>query len=61
MRLAAQRPEPIPCYAEMGSTNPLFILPGAMRERATQLAQGLQASLDGDPAFCASDLLSGLP
>src|SRR5208283_4806413 len=24
MRLAAERPEPIPCYAEMGSTNPLF-------------------------------------
>src|SRR5437016_2122717 len=27
MRLASERPEPIPCYAEMGSTNPLFILP----------------------------------
>ncbi len=53
MRLAAQRPEPIPCYAEMGSTNPLFILPGAMRERATQLAQGLQTSFTlGSGQFC---------
>src|SRR5438270_4216507 len=38
MRLAAERPEPIPCYAEMGSANPLFILPGAMRERRAQIA-----------------------
>ncbi|HEX7158756.1 MAG TPA: aldehyde dehydrogenase family protein, partial [Edaphobacter sp.] len=28
MQLAASRPEPIPCFTEMGSTNPLFILPG---------------------------------
>ena len=53
MRLAASRPEPIPCYAEMGSTNPLFILPGAMRTRGAQLAQGLQASFTlGSGQFC---------
>ncbi len=53
MRLAAERPEPIPCYAEMGSTNPLFILPGAIRERSAQLAQGLQASFTlGSGQFC---------
>src|ERR1700726_2469358 len=28
MRLAAARPEPIPCYSEMGSVNPVFVLPG---------------------------------
>ena len=33
MDLAAARPEPIPFYAEMSSTNPVFILPGALRER----------------------------
>ncbi len=44
MRLASARPEPIPCYAEMGSTNPVFVLPGAMKERSASLAQGLQAS-----------------
>jgi NADP-dependent aldehyde dehydrogenase len=53
MRIAAQRPEPIPCYAEMGSSNPLFILPGAMRKRAVQLAQGLQTSFTlGSGQFC---------
>lgn len=53
MRLATERPEPIPCYAEMGSTNPLFILPGAMRERSAQLAQGLQTSFTlGSGQFC---------
>ena len=31
---AAARPEPIPVYAEMGSVNPVFILPGALAERA---------------------------
>jgi len=53
MRLAAERPEPIPCYAEMGSTNPLFILPGAMKERRDALAQGLQTSFTlGSGQFC---------
>src|SRR4051794_30150548 len=37
---AAARPEPIPVYAEMGSTNPVFVLPGALRERANPIAEG---------------------
>ena len=41
MDLAAARPEPIPVYAEMGSINPVFILPGAMRDRASEIAAGL--------------------
>jgi alpha-ketoglutaric semialdehyde dehydrogenase len=44
MDLAAARPEPIPVYAEMGSTNPVFILPGALAERSAAMAEGLQAS-----------------
>ena len=32
MDVAAARPEPIPVFAEMSSTNPVFILPGALRE-----------------------------
>ena len=35
--LAAGRPEPIPLYAEMGSLNPLFALPGALRERGDDI------------------------
>ena len=41
---AAARPEPIPVFAEMGSTNPLFILPGAEESRAAAIAQGLKAA-----------------
>ncbi|HKD86094.1 MAG TPA: aldehyde dehydrogenase (NADP(+)) [Terriglobales bacterium] len=44
MDLAAKRREPIPVYAEMGSSNPVFILPGALAERADALATGLFAS-----------------
>jgi 2,5-dioxopentanoate dehydrogenase len=62
MRLAAARPEPIPCYAEMGSTNPLFILPGAMRERSAQLAQGVQSSFTlGSGQFCTKPGLVFVP
>jgi 2,5-dioxopentanoate dehydrogenase len=53
MDVAAARPEPIPFYAEMSSTNPVFILPGALRERADQLAAGLFASFTmGAGQFC---------
>lgn len=51
--LAAARPRPIPVYAEMGSLNPLVILPGAIKERSDQIAQGLAASiLLGAGQFC---------
>ena len=42
--------EPIPVYAEMGSVNPVFILPGALRERGESLAAGLHASFTSGPA-----------
>lgn len=51
--LAAQRPHPIPVYAEMGSSNPVFLLPGALAERGTQIASGLHASFTlGGGQFC---------
>jgi len=50
---AAQRRNPIPVYAEMGSTNPVFVLPGALRERAEAFAVGLQQSVTlGVGQFC---------
>ena len=53
MDVASSRPEPIPFYAEMSSTNPVFILPGALRERAESIATGLQASFTlGAGQFC---------
>jgi NADP-dependent aldehyde dehydrogenase len=51
--LAAARHEPIPVFAEMGSTNPVFILPGALRTKGEQIATGLQASFTiGVGQFC---------
>ena len=50
---AAARPDPIPVYAEMGSTNPVFILPGALAARATEIAEGLTGSVTmGVGQFC---------
>ena len=53
--IAAARPEPIPVYAEMGSVNPVFILPGAIAERAAGMVEGLCASaLVGVGQFCTN-------
>ena len=55
MKLAADRPEPIPFYAEMSSINPVFILPGALAERSEQLAAGLHGSMTlGVGQFCTN-------
>src|SRR5579872_3135099 len=62
MDVAAARPEPIPFYAEMSSTNPVFILPGALRERADQIAAGLHASFTmGAGQFCTKPGMVFLP
>jgi NADP-dependent aldehyde dehydrogenase len=53
MDLAARRHRPIPVYAEMGSSNPVFLLPGALAERAEALATGLHGSFTlGGGQFC---------
>jgi alpha-ketoglutaric semialdehyde dehydrogenase len=53
MDAAAARPEPIPVFAEMSSVNPIFIMPGAMAERAEAIAQGLVGSVTmGVGQFC---------
>lgn len=53
MDAAAARPEPIPVFAEMSSINPVFILPGAMRERSAEIAKGTHASVTlGAGQFC---------
>jgi len=62
MDLAAKRPEPIPVYAEMGSANPVFILPHALAERAEQLATGLHSSFTlGGGQFCTKPGLVFVP
>ena len=50
---AAARAIPIPVFAEMGSVNPVFLLPGALAERGEQIAQGLKQSITmGVGQFC---------
>ena len=50
---AAARPEPIPVFAEMSSLNPVFLLPGALRERGAAIADGLKNSVTlGVGQFC---------
>ncbi len=55
MDSAAARPEPIPVWAEMSAINPVFILPGAMKERGEAIAQGFVGSLTlGVGQFCTN-------
>jgi alpha-ketoglutaric semialdehyde dehydrogenase len=62
MDLAVRRPEPIPFYGEMGSTNPVFILPGAMAARGKEIASQLHASFTlGGGQFCTKPGLVFLP
>ncbi len=53
--LANTRPEPIPVFAEMGSTNPVFILPNALKEKAITIAEGMTNSITlGAGQFCTN-------
>lgn len=59
---AARREEPIPVYAEMGSTNPVFVLPGALKENHDALAAGLSNSVQlGVGQFCTNPGLTIVP
>src|SRR5215470_13957502 len=50
---ANSRPEPIPVFAEMGSLNPLFVLPAALEKRWENIAAGLTGSVTlGVGQFC---------
>ena len=55
MDAAAARQEPIPVYAEMGSINPVFLLPGTMKQNAEAIATGLHGSVTlGVGQFCTN-------
>ncbi|TDD88660.1 aldehyde dehydrogenase (NADP(+)) [Actinomadura darangshiensis] len=54
-KIAADRPEPIPFFGEMGSVNPAVVTPGAARARAGEIAKGYAASLTlGAGQFCTN-------
>ncbi|MFY0686376.1 MAG: aldehyde dehydrogenase (NADP(+)) [Cyclobacteriaceae bacterium] len=53
--LAANRPQPIPVYAEMGSINPVFIGPATLASQVAQIAPALAGSVClGTGQFCTS-------
>ncbi|RJE87863.1 aldehyde dehydrogenase (NADP(+)) [Paracoccus onubensis] len=53
--LCAQRPEPIPFFGELGSVNPMFLMPEAMAARAEEIGSGWAGSLTmGAGQFCTN-------
>jgi NADP-dependent aldehyde dehydrogenase len=53
MDLAAARPDPIPCFTEMSSGNPVFVLPGVLCKDPATLAKNLFGSVTlGAGQFC---------
>ena len=52
---AVRRPEPIPVYAEMGSVNPVLILPSVVKRNRIQVAKQLAGSIVlGSGQFCTN-------
>jgi 2,5-dioxopentanoate dehydrogenase len=52
---ANQRPEPIPVFAEMGSVNPVFLMPQKLSQSALEMAQQYAASITlGVGQFCTN-------
>lgn len=53
MALANARPDPIPVFTEMSSTNPVFLLPQALEQKSGDIAQGFVGSVTlGSGQFC---------
>ncbi len=53
--LCARRPEPIPFFGELGSVNPMFVLPSAAKARGAQIGKGWAGSLTmGAGQFCTN-------
>jgi NADP-dependent aldehyde dehydrogenase len=51
----AGRPDPIPFFGELGSVNPMFLLPAALAARGAALGEGWAASLTmGAGQFCTN-------
>ena len=60
--LCAARPEPIPFFGELGSVNPMFLLPGALGARAAALGQGWAASMTGSAGqLCTNPGIAVVP
>jgi len=54
-KLAQEREEPIPVFAEMGSVNPIVVLPEYLKNNAAQLGKTLASSVSlGAGQFCTN-------
>lgn len=54
-KLAQERDEPVPVFAEMGSVNPIIILPDYLKNNAAQLGKTLASSVSlGAGQFCTN-------
>jgi 2,5-dioxopentanoate dehydrogenase len=52
-RVAQERPQPVPFFAEMSSVNPVFLFPGKLHAAPESIAVGLHASMTlGVGQFC---------
>lgn len=61
-KTASERKTPIPVFAEMGSVNPIFILPGSLADNPESLAESVsQSVLLGVGQFCTNPGLVFLP
>jgi NADP-dependent aldehyde dehydrogenase len=60
--LCAARPEPIPFFGELGSVNPMFILPAATAARGAEIGSGWAGSLTmGAGQFCTNPGIAVIP
>jgi NADP-dependent aldehyde dehydrogenase len=61
-QVAQGRPEPIPFYGELGSTNPVVVTPAALAERGPEIAAGFVGSFTlGAGQFCTKPGVLLLP
>jgi NADP-dependent aldehyde dehydrogenase len=61
-QVAQSRPDPIPFYGELGSTNPVVVTPAAVAERGAEIAAGYVGSFTlGTGQFCTKPSVLFLP
>ena len=61
-KICAERPVPIPFFGELGSVNPVVVLPGAAAARPAEIATGYAGSLTlGAGQFCTNPGLMFVP
>lgn len=61
-QVAADRPDPIPFYGELGSVNPVVVTPAALESRADEIREGWIGSLTlGTGQFCTNPGLLLVP